>query len=340
MIDALGPAVIALTAAVGVMVLALTIIRVLIRRGTRRETVYRPAASRALASYMAGLGPAPHPVSKSERGALHTVALNVLTDLVGAERGVVAALLADLGYVGEAIAALGSRRRSRRRRAAEELALIEAPGVSRALTAGLNDKDPLVRTSCARTLAETGDPRLAPRIADVAARDLERVPGAAAAVLLELGRHHPSALEPLLRRSVPAPVRTVTVTVAGRLRLAELTSSLRGCLSADGDIAAAAAEGLGLIGDAGAIEALSSLAADHARPMKARAAAAAALGAIGDPGAAAVLAPLLSAPDWTLRAVAARALGGLGEPGTTALRRAVSAGPAPAREQAQAVLGR
>jgi HEAT repeat protein len=331
---------IALTAAVALLAVTLTAVRVEIRRRHRRYLAFHPAASRAVAMYIAGVGPPPQPGSQGERDALREVALSTVTDLTGSERQTVVRLLEDLGFVDDAVAGLTSRRRSRRRGAAEQLALIQSPQAIPALTAGLDDQDALVRTSCARTLAEIGGPQLGPRLAAVAAADMTAVPGAAAAVVLALGRHHPDALEPLLAPAAPAPVRAVAVSVAGRLRLAQLSPSLRECLSGGDGLAGTAAQGLGMIGDIEAAGRLRELADDSGSPLTARAAAVTALGSIGDPAAVPVLEPLLTAPDWQLRAAAASALSWLGEPGSWALRRAVSLGPPEAREQAEAVLAR
>jgi HEAT repeat protein len=340
LIAVLGPAVVALTAAVGVLVIALTIVRGAIRRRNRREQRFRPAASQALAMYVADVGPAPAPGNPGERAALRSVALTALADLTGQESERVTDLLADLGYVEEAMARLKSRRRSRRRRAAEELARVQSVVSIGTLIAGLEDSDVLVRTSCARVLAEIGDAVLAARIAEVAAHDMELAPGAAAAVVLALGRYQPAALGALLVPAAPALARVVAVKVAGRLRLTRHVQALRECLSGGADVAAEAARGLGLIGDIGAIPGLRAVARDQRRPPRVRAAAAAALGSIGDPSAAGELEPLLSAADWSLRAAAAQALASLGRPGEAVLRRAVRASEPEAREQAEAVLAR
>ncbi len=336
---ALGPAVMLLTAAVATLALSLTAVRIMIRRRHRRELAFRPGASQAVAVFVAGAGPPPRrPASRGERQALRAAALATIADLTGSEREQVVGLMEDLGYVDDGVAQLESGSRSRRRQAAEELALTGSRRAIGALTWGLDDPDPLVRTACARTLAQIGDPELAPRLGAVAAQDMEVAPGAAAAVVLALGRHQPGALEPLLRPGAPAAARMVAVTVAGRLRLAQLAPALRACLASGGGLAAAAAHGLGLIGDIEAIGRLGDLASDPHSPLAARAAAVTALGAIGDPDTVPVLEPLLTSSDWPLRAAAARALGWLGGPGTWALRRAASLGPPEAREQAEAVL--
>jgi HEAT repeat protein len=266
------------------------------------------------------------------------VALAALIDLSGSERDDLVALMGRLGYLDDAMAGLTARRRGVRRRAAELLAAAPAPAVVPALVAGLRDSDPLVRTSCARTLAKAGPEDVTPLIAATAERDMRVVPGAAAAVVLALGRSRPAALTALLGADTPVPVRAVTVSVAGRMRLAGLAPSLRSCLPGGDGLAAKAAEGLGMIGDITAVGALRDLARDRNRALPARAAAIEALGAIGDPWSVPLLESLLRVADWPIRAAAAHALGRLGEPGAEALRRGVSSGPAEVREQAEAVL--
>jgi HEAT repeat protein len=287
--------------------------------------------------FVAGVGSAPRPAGRVERVIFRDVALAALADLSGSEREDLVGLVAELGYLGEAMAALTSRRRRARRQAAEILALVGTPSAAPALAAGLRDRDPLVRTSCARTLAQSGTDDVLPGVAAVAEGDIQRVPGAAAAVVLALGRHRPRALTPLLGAGASSPVRAVAVAVAGRLRLAELAPSLRVCLHDDA-LAAVAAEGLGMIGDIEAVDALGGLARARGRPLPARVAAARALGAIGDPESVPLLEAMLWVADWPMRASAAHALVLLGEPGAAALRRAASCGRPEIREQAEAVL--
>jgi len=150
------------------------------------------------------------------------------------------------------------------------------------------------------------------------------VPGAAAAVVLALGTSRPAALAPLLRADAAPRVREIAIAVAGELRLSQLAPLLRACLADRDDISAAAARGLGLIGDAHAAPALAGLACDDHRDPSTRAMAVAALGSIGDPTAAGVLESLLRDPDWLLQDAAARARSRLGEPGVAVLHRAAT----------------
>lgn len=338
MTAAITLAVAALMGLVVLLVLALTAVRVAIRRRRRREQRLWPATSEAIARYVTGVDELPRPAGPAERAMFRTVALATLADLRGSEHDIAVGMLSELGYVAEAEDALTARRSTVRRRAAELLALAATADSAPALISGLDDRDPLVRTSCARTFARVGPADAAPLAAATAERDMVAVPGAAAAVVLALGRTHRMALLPLLQPGVPQQVRLVAVAVAGRLRLAELAPALRECLHDGDELAAAAAEGLGMIGDIQAVPGLQELARDRA--PHARAAAVTALGSIGDPGSVPVLEPLLNETDWTLRAGAARALTRLGEPGTAALHRAAVWGPPEAREQAEAALQR
>jgi HEAT repeat protein len=334
----LVPAIAALAAVVLLLTASLIAVRVAIREQRRRERRFGPGVSGALAEYVAGTGAAPRPAGHTERTIFRDVALAALADLRGSERDDLVGLMGQLGYLDDAVAALRSRHRAARRQAAEMLALAGAGSTVAALTAGMGDRDPLVRTSCARTLAQTETKDVLPQVAAIAEHDIQEVPGAAAAVVLALGRSRPAALGPLLKADARAPVRMVAVEVAGRLRLVEHAASLRACLH-DGDgIAAAAAGGLGLIGDFGSVGALRDVARDHHRAQPARIAATRALGSIGDPGSVPLLESLLRAHDWSMRAAAAHALGWLGEPGEVALRRAAGSGRADVREQARAAL--
>jgi HEAT repeat protein len=335
---ALALAVAALAGLVGLLLLALIAVRLGIRRRQRREQRLRPAASRAVAQYVTIGGDLPRPAGRTERAMFRAVAVQALADLQGSERESLVGLIEQLGYLDEATAALTARRRAVRRRAAELLAMTATAATLPALRAGLDDPDPLVRTSCARTLATSGGEDVIPLVAATAERDIGVAPGAAAAVVLALARRQPAALLPLLSADAQDAVRMVAVDVAGRLRLAELAPSLRACLRDGDELAAAAARGLGLIGDIQSVGELRDLARDRRRAAQARAAAMTALGSIGDPWSVPLLEPLMRAADWPLQAAAAQALARLGEPGTAALRRAVTAGPAGARDLAEAVL--
>lgn len=324
MIRALASVDVLLAAMVLLLTSFIVVIRFVALRRMRSVTRLRPAVEMALADHLAGSGAEPSPVTPQERAVLLTVALEVLTDLQGAEHARLVGLLEKRGYVTEAGAALGARSRVRRQQAAETLSALATPAAVQALEAALADTDALVRTAAARTLAEVGGDHVIPAVAEIAQRDINDQPGAAAAVVLALGTSRPGALAPLLAREAPAEVRDVAVTIVGELRLPQYGPALQDCLAGDDLLAASAARGLGRIGDATAVAALGRLALDRERPAFARAAAVTALGAVGDPAACPVLERLVGEPDWPLLAATADALAHLAEPGRGALARAAA----------------
>jgi len=328
---------IALAALVCLLVLGLMEVRMLIRLRQRRQRRLWPEASQVIARYVTTGGPPPRPAGRAGRAILRDAAMQALYDLRGSERDLLVGMMEELSYLGDAAAALRARRRAVRRRAAETLAIIATPAAAPALRAGLADRDALVRTSCARTLARAGTQDDVPAVVAVAQRDILTAPGAAAAIVLALGQSQQTALSTLLSAQAPARLRVVAAEVAGRLRLPELTPELRACLHDGDELAAAAAQGLGMIGDIQAAGELRDVVRASDRAASARAAAMTALGSIGDATSVPVLEPQLKADDWTLRAAAAHGLAQLGEPGSWALRRAVMWGPPEAREQAEAV---
>lgn len=327
-----------LAVVVGLLLPLIVVIRAVASRRARRERWLRPRAELSLAQYLAGSGGPPSVTAGGERAVLLGVALDAMADLSGSERTRLAELLERLGYVNQAASRLRTGRRAARRRAAETLSAIGTLAAASALTTSLSDRDAQVRAICARTLAEVGGEEVVPAIVSCAQRDVTEVPGAAAAVVLALAASRPAALAPLLRADAAPRVREVAIAVAGELRLLQLAPLLRACLSDRDDISAAAARGLGLIGDAQAAPALASLASDDRRDPSTRAMAAAALGSIGDPAAVGVLESLLRDPGWLLQDAAASALARLGEPGKAALRRAATSCRPQARAHARAAL--
>lgn len=343
MTTALRFAVLSLAALVVFLSGAIVVARVALTRRHKRQRRLRPRTETLLAEYLAGVSARPPAATGRERAVLLDVALDAIAELRGEERDRLARLLEELGFVSDAIRALSGRRPAVRRRAAEALTAIGSADAASALAAGLRDGDALVRVTCAYALADLGRDDDVPAVTSAVMRDAAIVPGGAAAVILALGAKLPSALASLLGPGAPPPVRMTAVRVVSELRLPRYLPALRACLASaavpdSDDLAAAAARGLGLIGDAGAVEALIELASDTGRRPAARAAAAQALGSIGDPRAVPVLEAHLRSPDWPVRAAAATALGELGAPGTAVLRRAATSDRADVRTLAEAAL--
>lgn len=338
MTKALASVDIVLAAMVVLLTALITGIRFVALKRSRRAMRLRPGAELALADYLADGQSEPRSTTGEERAVLLDVALEALIDLRGAERARLVELLEQRGFVEEAAAGLRARSRVHRERAAETLSALATPAALRALEAGLADRDALVRTAAARTLAVEGDDRVIPAVVAIAQRDMASQPGAAAAVVLALGTKRPEALAPLLADGAPPAVRNVTVTLVGDLRLPLYAPELHDCLAGDDALAASAARGLGRIGDVTAARALAGLALDPGRPASTRVAAVTALGAVGDPAACPALERLVSAPDWSLVAATTAALAKLGDPGRGALQRAATSPRADVAALAQAAL--
>jgi HEAT repeat protein len=337
----------ALTDAVGglavlvvLLVAGIVAVRLALGRRRRQEGRFRPGIELSIAEYLAGAaGVVANPANGRERAVMLGVALEALADLRGAERERLVQLLEQFGYVNDAMSGLAARRRGLRRKAAQMLTAFATASAAPALTAGLADRDVFVRTDCARTLARVGGDDAIPAIIAAVKRDILVAPGAVASVVLALGISRPSALAPLLSSDVATEVRTLAVAVAGRLRLSQHAALLRACLrEGDGDLAAAAASGVGLIGDGLSVGALMDLARDDRRTVLARTAAITALGSIGEATAVPVLESQLGAGDWSLTAAVVQALSQLGGPGVAALRRAVCSGRPEASAMAEAAL--
>ena len=343
MTAALLGVVISLAAAVVLLNGAIVATRAALIRRQRRLRRLRPGIETLLAEYLAGTGAVPSAATSRERAVLLDVALEAIADLRGEERARLVGLLEELGFVASAMSGLSARRCVSLRRAAETLATIGSRAAVGALTAALRDRDARVAATCAYTLAEIGGEEIVPAVIATIVRDAVAAPGITAAAMLALGAKRPSALAPLLAGDMAAPVRMTAIGVVSELRLPRYLPTLRACLTdAAGrdsdDVAASAARGLGLIGDAEAVEALIGLASDTSRTGAVRAAAAQALGSIGDPRAVPSLDAQLRARDWVVRATATRALGELGEAGIAVLRRAASSGSEEVRLLAQAAL--
>jgi len=312
-----------LAVAIGLTVALDVATRVVVRRRDLRERRLRPRAELAIAEYLAGSAAMP---DMRERSVVLEVAIEAIYDLRGSERARLVELLEQGGYVADAMSGLRARRRVRRLRAAETLAAIGSPAAVPALLAGLEDSDVDVRTTCARTLAEVGGDDVIGSVVTVAERDMVTAPGAAAAVVLALGTARPPALAHLIRHGAAPEARAVAIAVASELRLSEHAPLLQACLADRDDLAAAAARGLGMIGEIRSAGALMALAGDEDRGPAARAAAVTALGALGDLSALPVLEDQLCAQDWSLRAAAAGALSRLGERGLAELSGAAGSG--------------
>jgi HEAT repeat protein len=336
----------ALTATFLALLAKIVVGRLLSDRRREREQSLRPAIEAAMVEYLAAEdgepAPAPTPVGKAERELLRNVALETIAELRGRERHRLVAVLEQSEIVAEATLELRSYRRRVRRAGAETLRQIGSEEAMQALMTGLADADLDARLSCAAALAELSGEELAPAVLAIADATVCERPGAVAAILVTLGRRHPSTLDTALAPCSSPELRRLTAAVVGELRLAEHVDRLREALaSADDELAARAARGLGMIGDDGVVYRLLELVEDEDRAWFVRLAATDALGSIGDPRAVQPLEHELNTDDgWLLQAKAAKSLRLLGQAGEEALRRALASPTTTVRDHARVALER
>lgn len=322
--QALEPTVLVMAGMVVVMLLAILVGRTARDERRRRDLALRPGLEQAVGTYLVDerSEPPPPPGSRAARRVLLAIGIEGLTELRGEERARLTRLLEETGIVTATAKELRSRRRLTRRLAAQALAQIESPEAVDALVKGLSDRDLDVRAACALALAELGDPRHVHDLTRTIVEVAESRPGAVAEVLLAIGSTDPGSLALVLEATDSPRIRRLVTAVAGALRLMEYAPAIRHELSSDdGELAAAAAQAAGSIGDLLALDALIVLARDKARPEHVRAAAATALGRLGDERAVPTLEALLCSDRWILQRVAAHALGTLGPRGEDVLRR-------------------
>jgi HEAT repeat protein len=343
MIQLLAVVAIGMAAMLAVLVATIVVRRFLSDRRRRREQSLRPAVESAIAEYLAAEDPELPELAGATSGGelLRTVALEMIAELHGRERERLVVLLELSGIVAETAVGLGSRRRRVRRSAAEALRQIGSEEAAGSLSAGLLDHDLETRLTCAAALAELPDEELAASILAIADRSAVDRPGAVAAILVTLGRRHPSMLALALAPDASLEMRRLAAAVVGELRLAEHVGALRQALeSEDDELIARAARGLGMIGDDGVLYRLLELVEDENRTWLVRLAATDALGAIGDPRAVKPLEHELDSDGWLLQAKAAKSLRLLGGAGEEALRRALGSPAETVRDHARVALER
>lgn len=341
MITLLVSVALVLTTILVVLLATIVIRRALADRRLRRERSLRPAIEVAIVEYLAAEEPEPPsiPAGHAARDLLLLVSLETMAELQGRERGRLVALLERLGIVTEIGLMLSSRRPRVRRTAAETLRQIGSEESAEQLLVGLRDDDLDTSLTCAAALAELADEQLVPPVIAVADSAAVARPGAVAAILVTLGRTHPAAIGDALDPGASIELRRLGAAVAGEMRLFEHIDPLRAALvSADDELAARAARGVGMIGDDDAVEGLLALVEAEDRAWFVRLAATEALGAIGDPRAIGALERELNADAWLLQAKAAQALRLLGKAGDGALRRALGSRLPTVRDHARVAL--
>jgi HEAT repeats len=174
----------------------------------RRSRRLRARIEPSLYAFIAADGPAPPaPRKRAERRMFRTVAADLLLELEDPERARLAECLDSHGLVWDATRELRSRFPAKRRRAADELALVRSPRSAPALQRALGDPDESVRLQSARALAELGEPEYADEL--LRALEHTRPSGEAAAVLIALRERMPETLEELCWTTSSPDLRSI-----------------------------------------------------------------------------------------------------------------------------------
>jgi HEAT repeat protein len=261
----------------------------------------------------------------------------------GAGREYLMRLAERLGLVDRYLKELGSWRRSRRARAAQNLGFFGGERCVRPLARLLSDRDETVRAVAARALARAGTPEVAEIMARTlddsskhtrlrVAENLERIGRPAVKPLVETleGSREAKAGRP------HGPIQAAQVL--GYLRAAEARPAL-GHAALSGrhvDLRAQSALALGKIGDPDDVDGLRRAAGDGEWPVRAQAATA--LGMIGDISTIPLLKTLTAEREWWVSLNASRALANLGPAGELALVEILEGPDPPARQRAAATL--
>ena len=278
----------------------------------------------------------PRPLLPRDGHLVRTILLDAAGLVKGGARDRITTAFEELGFVGECIRALQSRRWWRRAEAAERLGLMRSRSAVEALIATMNDPIGEVRIRAARALGiirgETSIRPLVQALADPNRWSAIRL----AEILIEVG---PEAVDELLAayRELPRHAQISALEVFGRVRSQKAGALLRRSLKdPHPDLRARAAHALGLIGDPSSLNDLVAALEDDAWAV--RAMAAKALGRIGGSDAVPHLCRAIADREWWVRTNAAESLRGLGTAGREALIRMLETEDTYARHQAVAQL--
>jgi len=263
--------------------------------------------------------------------------------LRGADQKTLMRLAADLGLVDRYLKALGSRRRWRRARAAENLGYFGGERVVGPLGELLSDEDETIRAVAARALARIGsegavrllartlyDPSEITRLR--VAENLERVGQPAVGPLV-------TSLEDANKLGAERFHGEITaVRVLGDLRASEARGVLQrvACDGKKEDSRAQAVLALGKIGDPEDVPVLLEGTKDESWPVRAQAANA--LGMIGEVSTIPALKDLAADEEWWVRLNACKALANMGPEGEKALLELLQGDDHYARDRAAATL--
>lgn len=257
--------------------------------------------------------------------------------LRGADRERLARLAEELGLVRRYLGDLGSRRRWRRARAAENLGFFGDEKAVEPLGALLSDEDETVRAVAARAMARIGTEGAARVLARTLDDPSELTRLRAAENLERLGD---LAVGPLSATVLDLETEgaAMAAEVLGNLRNRKARPALGSTLlhARNAEVRAKATLALGKIGDPDDVPFLLKSAACDSWPVRVQAANS--LGLVGESSTIPVLKKLAADPEWWVRLNACKALVNMGPSGEKALLQVLKSGDRDAREHAAAVL--
>jgi HEAT repeat protein len=272
-----------------------------------------------------------------EQDLLASLIIEYMALLRGAERDRLVQLAVEVGLVKTYLDQLGSRRRWRRARAAENLGYLGGSEAVGPLEQLLADPNETVRAVAARALARIGTVDAA----RVLAGTLDDPSGLTRLRVAEnLARVGSLAVEPLVEILATRKRRasTLAAQVLGNLRATEARPALHRVIryGENVDLKAQVALALGKIGNPEDLPALLALCEDEEWPVRAQAANA--LGMIGETSTIPTLQRLASDREWWVRLDATRALANMGSAGERALVEILEGPDSFARHRAAATL--
>jgi HEAT repeat protein len=242
-----------------------------------------------------------------------------------------------LGLVDRYLEDVGSYRRWRRARAAENLGYFGGEHSVRPLGRLLADSDETVRAVAARALARIGTPEAAQILAKTL-NDPSELTRLRMAENLE--RSGSLAIEPLVEilKNGKPQAQILAARVLGNLRAVEARPALREAMLGGSlaDIRAQATLALGKIGDPEDVPGLLQASADEFWPVRAQVASS--LGMIGELSTIPTLQRLTVDKEWWVRMNSSRALANMGPVGERALAQLLESEDNFARDRAAAAL--
>ena len=276
------------------------------------------------------------PVRRRDRDVLERILLDHVQRVRGVEQQRLFQALDELGYVGQFLEGLRSRRWWRRADAAEKIGLAGASRGTEALAKAMRDESPEVRMRAAKSLGLLGSQASVRELVHALQETNRWSTIRIADILTGMGRKVVEELTATFP-SLVLPGKLAVLDILGRVRPLHAAPWLVERLDdPETDVRARACHALGCIGDPNRAYELTRALDDPDWPV--RAMAAKALGRVRHTAAIPALAKALGDDEWWVRFNAAHALRAMNAKGLEALERALESPDRFARHQAVLML--